>query len=150
MRILLLLWLLVFPAPEQFTGKVIAVIDGDTIEVLKNGKAIRVRFNGIDCPEKTQAFGTRAKQFTSDQIFDQTVTVKEKELDRYGRTIADVYLKDGTWFNKTLIENGYAWHYKFFSSNQELAAAEIKARSGKVGLWSDPEPVAPWEYRRNN
>jgi endonuclease YncB( thermonuclease family) len=132
----------------QFKGKVVAVVDGDTLKVLKNGKEIKIRLNGIDCPEKSQAFGTKAKEFASKLVFDKNVVVEEKELDRYGRTIADVFLEDGTWLNKALIENGYAWHYKRYSSDQELAKAEVTARNRKVGLWQDESPVAPWDYRK--
>jgi micrococcal nuclease len=136
---------------EPFSqGEVTAVIDGDTIEVLNEGKAVRIRLAGIDCPEKTQAFGSKAKQFTSDMIFGKIVTVKQSGIDRYGRTIADIYLEDGTWLNKLLIEKGFAWHYKRYSDNQELAAAELQARNSKLGLWHDAAPVAPWEYRKTN
>jgi micrococcal nuclease len=135
---------------NSFSGRVVAVIDGDTIEVLKGGKALRIRLNGIDCPEKSQAFGSKAKQFTSDQVFNKNVVVKEKELDRYGRTIADVYTDGGIWLNKALVDAGLAWHYKRYSSNQELATAEIKARNSKIGLWKDDEPKAPWEFRKAN
>lgn len=148
MRILVISILLFLSPQISFEGKVISVIDGDTIEVLKDGSAVRIRLNGIDCPEKTQAFGSRAKQFTSGMIYGQLVTVKEKELDRYGRTIADVYLQDGTWLNKALIDSGYAWHYKAYSKDQVLSNAEIQAKKSKIGLWIDPAPVAPWEFRK--
>ncbi len=144
---LLLCFTLLCSTPN-FQGKVTAVIDGDTIEVLKEGKAIRIRLNGIDCPEKSQAFGTKARQFTSEQVFGKVIVIKEKELDRYGRTIADVYLEDGTWLNKMLIENGLAWHYKHYSSDQDLAQAETNTRKNKMGLWIDPTPVAPWDFRK--
>jgi micrococcal nuclease len=125
------------------------VIDGDTIEVLKGGKAVKIRLNGIDCPEKNQAFGSRAKQYTSSLIFGKKVRVKEKELDRYGRTIADIYLGD-VWVNQVIVENGYAWHYKRYSNDKSLDAAERNARKARLGLWSDLSPVPPWEFRSVN
>jgi endonuclease YncB( thermonuclease family) len=72
---------------EDFTGKVVAITDGDTIKVMHNGAAERIRLWGIDCPESKQAFGTRATQFTGDLAFGQTVTVKVRDVDRYKRTL---------------------------------------------------------------
>jgi micrococcal nuclease len=132
----------------EFEAKVVGVVDGDTIDVLYNSKKIRIRLNGIDCPEKSQAFGAKAKQFTSGLVYDRTVKVKEKEFDRYGRTIADIYLIDGRWLNKMLLDSGFAWHYKRYSSSEILADAEQTARKKKIGLWADKSPVAPWDFRR--
>lgn len=133
---------------SDFEGKVIGVIDGDTIEVLKDGKAVRIRLNGIDCPERKQSFGTKAKTFMSTLVFNKHVRIKAKEVDRYGRTIADVYLQDGTWVNKRLIEEGLAWHYKRYSSDEELSSSEINARKQKLGLWQDPHAIPPWDFRK--
>ncbi len=79
----------------DFTGRVVGVADGDTITVLHNGKGERIRLHGIDCPEKRQAFGNRAKQFTSTLVFGNTVTVQVMDRDRYGRTVGVVLLPDG-------------------------------------------------------
>jgi endonuclease YncB( thermonuclease family) len=99
------LWLLSDPVPSHrmlsvhhatrvfagdFTGKVVGVIDGDSIRVMHNGKAEQIRLNGIDCSEKRQAFGRRAKQATSSMLFGKAVTIKPKTQDRYGRTAAEV------------------------------------------------------------
>jgi micrococcal nuclease len=134
---------------SDFEGKVVGVIDGATIEVLKGGKGVRIRLNGIDCPERTQDYGTKAKQYVSALIFQHNVKVKVKELDRYGRTIADIYLTDGTWLNKKLIDEGLAWHYKQYSSNKELSNGELKARRDRRSLWQVKNPVAPWEFRKS-
>jgi endonuclease YncB( thermonuclease family) len=79
-----------------------------------------VRLNGVDCPEKNQAFGQNAKQFTSDMIFGKTVTVISSCKDRYGRVLGDVILEDGSSLNKKLIINGFAWWYKQYAPNDEL------------------------------
>lgn len=147
-RFILITFLLLLSSSE-FQGEVVSVIDGDTIEVLKNGNAVRIRLNGIDCPEKAQDFGTKAKQFTSDLIFGKTVRIREKEIDRYGRIIADVYVND-IWINEALVAAGLAWHYKHYSNDKQLAAAEIKARAKKIGLWRINDPVAPWDFRRRH
>jgi endonuclease YncB( thermonuclease family) len=93
---------------SQFSGKVVSVLDGDTIDVLHNKRAKRIRLNGIDAPEKGQAFGQKAKQFVSEQAFGKEVTVKTFGLDKYGRTIGDVFLPDGRMLNEELVREGLA------------------------------------------
>lgn len=153
---LLLIAFVFFQSRPHFDGKVTSVLDGDTIEVLKDGKAIRIRLNGIDSPEKSQAYGMKAKEFTSDMLFGKTVRVFGKENDRYGRLIADIYIdaantsgEYGAWYNKVIVVSGYAWHYKAYSKDAELDAAEQTARRMKMGLWQLASPVAPWDYRKN-
>ncbi|MEP2668839.1 MAG: thermonuclease family protein [Cyclobacteriaceae bacterium] len=133
---------------DPFVGKVTKVIDGDTIEVLRDGKAIRLRLNGIDAPESGQPYGTKAKEFAASILAGKEVSVVPHSQDRYGRTIADIYLSDGSWFNKTIVAAGFAWHYKQYSKDSELANAEVTASEFKLGLWKDPNPIAPWEWRR--
>lgn len=137
------------PALAEFSGKVIGVADGDTITVLDGTAQIKIRLNGVDCPEKAQAFGTKAKQFTSALVFGQTVTIRAKEKDRYGRTVGDVVLADGRILNHELVRAGYAWWYqKYAPGDTVLQGLEAEARVAKVGLWADPNAVAPWEFRR--
>ena len=88
----------------------------------------------------------QAKQFTSDLVFGKQVRIEGKERDRYGRLVARV-LGNGTDVALALVEAGLAWHYKQYSSDQVLAAAEIVAREKKIGVWSLPNPVAPWDHR---
>lgn len=148
----LLLLLLVLPSigeASDFSGRVVAVLDGDTIEVLHARKTERIRLSGIDCPEKKQAFGQRAKQATSALSFGQQVTILSAGKDRYGRTIATVELMDGTNLNYELVRQGWCWWYWKYAPNEILLAAlEIQAREAKKGLWVDPSPVPPWEYRK--
>jgi endonuclease YncB( thermonuclease family) len=153
-RILAILALVTFLAITAFTGevyqgKIVGVSDGDTITVLRNGNTqVKIRLEGVDCPEKTQDFGQRAKQFTSGLVFGKTVTVQVKEQDRYGRSVATVIAPEGKNLNLELVKAGLAWHYTAYSKDKALAAAELEARAGKVGLWSRPDAVAPWEYRK--
>lgn len=133
---------------SYFTGKVVGVIDGDTIEVMHYGKAERIRLNGIDCPENHQAFGQKAKQFTSDLVFGKTVTVKCFNQDRYGRTLGEIILSDGKSLNKALISNGFAWWYWIYSQDETLGYLEVGARNSKIGLWSDLDAIPPWLFRR--
>ena len=131
------------------TVRVVGVSDGDTIKVIQSGKEVRVRLAGIDCPEKKQPYGKRAKQFTSDLAFGQDVTIIEKDIDRYGRIVADVMLPDGRNLNHELVRVGLAWWYQRYAPDDEtLKALEEEARAARLGLWADPDPVAPWEWRR--
>lgn len=137
-------------APQSFSGKVVSVKDGDTIEVLYDGKAVRIRLAHIDCPEKGQPFGNNAKQFASDQCFAMVVRVEQTDdPDRYGRLIAEVF-QDDRCLNKELVKAGLAWHFLKYSSDAEYARLEREARSGQTGLWSDPRRIAPWDWRKGN
>ena len=131
-----------------FQAKVVSIADGDTCTVLTaQNKQIKIRLAGIDTPEKSQAFGTKAKQALSSKIFGKTIEVKAQTKDRYGRTVADLYIGK-RWINLELVAEGYAWHYKQYSKDKRLAQAEVKARSSRKGLWSDKNPTPPWEYRK--
>ncbi len=108
----------------DFTGRVVGVSDGDTITVLHNGKGERIRLHGIDCPEKRQAFGKRAKQLTSNLVFGKTVTVQFVDRDRYGRTVGVVLLPDGRSLNHELVRAGLAWMYRRYTTDQSLSDLE--------------------------
>jgi endonuclease YncB( thermonuclease family) len=132
-----------------FRGKVVAVLDGDTLEVMHQGRAERVRLRGIDCPEKGQAFGRRARQFTAGLVMGQEVTVETAGRDRYGRTLGTVILPDGRNLSHALVRAGLAWRHRYYSLDGSLGQMEAEARAARRGLWRDPHPVAPGEFRRN-
>jgi micrococcal nuclease len=139
---------LVFPTLLfAWEGKVVGVTDGDTIKVIKDDRQIKVRLAAIDTPEKGQPYGQAAKKFTADLVAGKVVKVWPTDTDRYGRTIAFVFV-GGTDVNKELLKAGLAWHYKQYSRDPELAKLEFEARSAKRGLWSEADPVPPWEWRR--
>jgi hypothetical protein len=117
------------------------------VAVICASLAYSQQLEGIDCPELGQDFGTRAKQFTSAMVFGKDVQVKEYNLDRYSRTVARVFV-EGKDLCLELLKAGLAWHYKRYSSDPVLAEAEDQARKAKAGLWSTPNPVPPWEYRK--
>lgn len=139
---------LVCAVAAGFEGEVVGVSDGDTISVMQDGKAVKVRLSGIDCPEKKQAFGQKAKEFTSAQVMGKIVTVVEGGKDRYGRMIGTILLADGTNVNHAIVSAGLAWHYTKYSKDETLGAAEAQAKAAKLGLWADAEPVAPWKWRK--
>jgi micrococcal nuclease len=133
----------------DFSGPVVSVLDGDTIEVLHNQHPERIRLSGIDCPEKGQAFGTRAKQAASELVYRKEVTLQTHGKDKYRRTLADVLLPDGMNVNHTLVKDGWCWWYrKYAPGNMLLEELETRARASGIGLWADPHPVPPWVYRK--
>ncbi|WP_421955254.1 thermonuclease family protein [Polaromonas sp.] len=134
-------------------GKVIGVSDGDTLDVLYGGKTThRIRLAGIDAPEKAQAFGQRSKEHLSDIAFSKQVEVVTGKTDKYGRTVGKV-LVNGIDANLEQVRSGVAWHYKEYASEQSVAdralyiTAEEKARTSRLGLWRDNNPMPPWEWR---
>jgi micrococcal nuclease len=131
---------------QTFSGKCVGITDGDTIRVLKDGKEVKIRLDGIDCPEMGQDFGNKAKRFTSDLGFGKIVEVHQKDIDKYGRTVARVIV-DGKDISLELVKAGLAWHYKEYSSDSELASAENLARGNEDGLWAMKNPIAPWDFR---
>lgn len=151
----LLLVLALTPASADIlVGTVVAVADGDTITLLDDSKVQhKIRLAGIDAPEGKQPFGHRAKEQLSDLVFGKTVQVEIGKMDRYGRQIGKV-MTDGRDANQAMVAYGMAWHYKKYQTEQApsdrllYASAEEDARAGRVGLWRDPVPVAPWDWRR--
>jgi endonuclease YncB( thermonuclease family) len=145
----LVAWLLLLPGAvaEEFAGRVVGVTDGDTIRVLHAGRADVVRVQGVDAPEKRQAYGERARRFVADLVFDRTVTVRATGRDRNGRLLGDVVLPDGRHLSEELIRAGYAWWFRKYSRDLRLARLEEEARAARRGLWADRTPEAPWEFR---
>lgn len=155
---LLLLLVLSQPAhAADWSACVVGVTDGDTITVVKEAcsshdlrhkQQERVRLASIDCPEKHQPFGQRAKQFTSDLVHDRFVTIREQGRDRYGRVLGEVILPNGGSLNRELVAGGFAWWYRRYApDDRDLEKLEGEAREARRGLWSEPTPVPPWEWR---
>lgn len=134
-----------------FTGKVVSVSDGDTYTILTaDNNQIKIRLQGVDCPEKNQAFGSKAKQYASSLVYGKNVIVDIVSTDRYGRTVGIVKTPDGTNINYKLVESGFAWWYRQYApQDSDLKKAEETARLNRVGLWVDPDPIPPWEFRKN-
>lgn len=151
MRILLtILIVLSLPASAAtVTGEVVSITDGDTIVLLVNREQIKIRLAEIDTPERGQPWGTRAKQALSERVFRKTVSVHVSDTDRYGRSIGKIWLDDRD-INRELVAGGHAWVYRQYMSDITLLTDESEAREAGLGLWSLPNPVAPWEWRRGS
>ena len=121
-----------------------------TISFFTYAEEIRVRLYGIDCPESSQDYGYQATQYTKSLALGKTVTVEKQDIDRYGRLVGIVYLPDGKILNELLVKNGYAWvydkycHLEICNYWKEL---ENQAKNKHIGLWQNPNPIPPWEYR---
>jgi len=136
-----------FPAWADFTGKVVGIADGDTITVLRDKEQVKVRLAEIDAPEKAQPFGNRSKQALSALVFGNQVLVVDQGQDRYKRTIGRVY-QGGFDVSAELVKQGMAWVYRKYSKDKTLLLLEDEAKSQRLGLWLDVDPVPPWEWRR--
>ena len=135
---------------QTLTGKVIGVKDGDTVVVIDAANnQTTLRLAEVDCPEKAQAFGTKAKQFTSDQVYLKQVKYEVTDTDRYGRSIAKIYYDDNKYLSAEIIKNGFGWQYKEYSTSKFLAKLEQEARQNKRGLWVDPNPIYPSDFRKS-
>lgn len=127
---------------------VVKISDGDTATCLDaNKKQIKIRFAEIDAPESKQEFGTVAKQALSNKIFNKNIDLKIYETDRYGRSLAEVYL-DGENINQYMVKNGYAWAYKEYLKDKQYLEYQQAAQNKKIGLWSHKNPVYPQDFRR--
>ncbi len=140
-------------ARKPLTGYVLWVHDGDTVDVLTSDlSTVRVRLYGVDCPESDQLHGLAATLFSLWESWLRKVEVRVMDRDRYGRSVGWVFVgAERRNLNHMLVEQGHAWVYKQYCRARECAAllrAEDAARQARLGLWQDPSPMPPWEWRR--
>jgi micrococcal nuclease len=128
--------------------RAVRIIDGDTFEGLSEGVTYRIRLDAIDAPERGQPFYRRSKEMLGQLCMEAPLRVELLSKDRYGRWIGRVFDRKEQHVNALMISEGMAWHYLKYSSDENLTRLESAARSGRIGLWSDPAPVAPWIYRQ--
>lgn len=139
---------------KTIEGLVVGVADGDTITVLDQQKnTFKIRLQGIDAPEKKQAFGEKSKQSLHDLVHGKQVRIEYDKEDKYGRIVGKITLDDLDICLQQLVL-GMAWHYKKYQNEQSVADrvvyndAELKSKSLKLGLWADETPTPPWEFRK--
>jgi micrococcal nuclease len=129
-------------------GRVVKITDGDTVTVLDGSNTQhKIRLAGIDAPEKGQPFGTKARENLAGKMFGQVVHVEVVDVDRYRREVGRIYLGE-RFINAEMVRDGFAWRYPQYDRPGEFTAAEADAHEHRRGLWADPNPVPPWEWRR--
>ena len=134
---------------QKFTVKDVGVSDGDSFTAInRDNLQLKIRVYGIDAPEKGQDFGNKAKQALSEYVYGQDVTIDVQSRDSWGRYISYVYTSDGKDVSLLMLKDGMAWHFKKYDSTEEYAEAEEQAKKKKTGLWSVPNPVVPWDFRK--
>lgn len=138
-------------AYKAFSGTVTKVTDGDTIQVKYGWQYKTIRLAEIDAPESCQAHGDQSRYALVQLLLNRTVEVTPSDTDPYGRLVAHV---TGSNFAGTVsayqVEHGNAWVYDDYATDPALNTLEQTARDGKVGLWADENPMAPWEWRRGD
>lgn len=143
----LLILLICIPSTWACTGRVVGVTDGDTVKVLCDGLETKVRLDQIDAPERNQPYGSKAKDVLSNLVFDRTVRVQSSGTDRYGRTLGTLWIGE-TDANREMVRMGYAWAYRKYLRDDSLIDVEADAKAARRGLWSDPDPIPPWDFRK--
>ena len=134
---------------EEFTAKIIAVLDGDTVLVRRENGLVKIRLAEIDAPEKAQTFGETSKRSLSGMVLGKQVKVISQAVDQYGRLVAHLSV-DGLDVNAEQIRRGMAWEYSNFHSNQTLIALQNESRQASRGLWAQSNPTPPWEWRKQH
>ena len=130
-------------------GKVVYVYDGDTIQLkTSDNKEYKIRLSGIDAPEYNQNYGKKSKAYLNSLICDKLVNIEVVGMDKYKRILAIIFHNNED-INYKMIKKVYAWHYKYYDSNQVYAEAEMEAKNKKLGLWRDEYPEAPWHFRHS-
>lgn len=134
----------------ELHGKVIRIIDGDTLEVLQVNKTVRVRLVNIDAPEKKQSSGSWSTSHLKTLIAGQPVTVTYTQTDNYGRVLGRVVTESNIEVNRYMVQSGAAWVYDRYNTDRALVDLQRNAREQKLGLWAESNPVPPWVWRHNN
>ena len=161
-RLLLLLLLCVVPFAahaEKFSGRVIVVIDGDTVLVLRHGHPLKIRLADIDAPEiahagmggpqKSQPYGRASTDALKRLVLHKLVEVDTLAIDKYGRTVA--LLHDGAMnINEEMVRRGMAWEYSHYHSDRRYIALQQEAQQVKRGLWQQADPMPPWQWRKEH
>ena len=151
---------------ETFNAKVIVVMDGDTVMVLReggseaagsppasplrglrNGKKIKIRLANIDAPEKAQPFGKQARDSLQELVGKKQIQIDSRAVDQYGRTVGFIKV-DGLNVNQEQVRRGMAWDYSHFHTDKIYVGLQSDARRARRGLWAQPNPQAPWQWRK--
>lgn len=137
-----------FPA-RAFSARVIAVIDGDTVLVLRNRHPVKVRLADIDAPEKGQDFGMASRRSLADMVSGKQIRVSTRAVDKYGRLVALLSI-DGLDVNEEQVRRGMAWQYSHYFRDPHYMSLQAEAQKSGRGLWVQAHPVKPWQWRKQH
>lgn len=133
----------------EFSGKVIAVLDGDTLLLLRGNNPVKVRLADVDAPEKAQSYGIAAQKSLTELAMGKQIRVVSRAVDDYGRLVATVYV-NGFDVNREQVRRGLAWEYSRYHSNRELMALQREAQQARRGLWTEDAAVEPSQWRKQH
>lgn len=134
---------------QSFRVKVMGISDGDTFTAInRDNLRLKFRIAGIDAPERRQPFSNVAKRALSDMIHGKTVVVDVLKTDGWGRHVARVSTQAIDDVGARMVEMGLAWSYTEFDT--AYTPLEATARQSRIGLWREPAPTPPWEWRKEN
>ena len=134
---------------EVLEGRVTHVADGDSLSVCIEHREVRIRLVNIDAPEYQQPAGVESRQSLVELCENREARVDWAKEDQYGRKLGTVYC-GGVDVNAEQVRRGLAWVSRLDQPDGSLISAERAARSGRIGLWADPEAVPPWKWRHAN
>lgn len=134
-----------------WSGRVVKVMDGDTLRALNGDTEEKIRLFGVDSPEKAQNMGDKAREFSAAFCLDKIATITAvSRKDLYGRTIGIVAV-DGKVLNEELLRNGFAWWYQSLAkSRKDYEALQQEAKKARVGVWANADSLAPWIWRKQH
>ena len=137
---------------ETLMGKVVRIADGDTFTLLVEKKQHRIRLYSIDAPDTKggQPYSQKSKDYLASMIAGKTVHVGAKDTDRYGRYLGVVSTSDIKDVNLEMIRSGMAWHYSYYDNTPAYKTAQQQAKKARKGLWADPSPINPYEWRKKH
>lgn len=134
---------------SEFSAKVIAVMDGDTLLIMRDGYKQKVRLADVDAPEKAQPYGLASRISLTEMVKGKQIQVLSLAVDDYGRMVAMVSV-DGQNVNHEQVRRGMAWEYSRSRNNHELKALQREAQQLKRGLWAGTETVEPAQWRKQH
>lgn len=132
---------------ETFSAKVIVVMDGDTVMVLRGGQKIKVRMANIDAPEKDQPFGKQSRDSLLEMVGKRQVQIDSQAVDQYGRIVGLISV-DGRSVNQEQVRRGMAWEYSHYHTDKTYIRLQNEAQQSRRGLWAQISPQAPWQWRK--
>lgn len=126
---------------------VVGVHDGDTLTVrCGQSDQMKIRLSQIDAPELRQPYGAASKRALSDMVYGKTIELRPLKKDRYGRTVGEI-VESGHDIQWEMIKRGWAHCYVQYVTDDACYGYQDQAREAHRGLWADPHPVNPWEWR---